>query len=62
MGKHAGNPDPNQASTMLGIEWDRMSPDQKAFEFDESYANPDSYARENFPHEANGGTGGTHRA
>lgn len=62
MGRHSGQPDPKQHQTMQGIEWDRMSAEQKGFEFDESYDHPDSYARENFPKEANGGTGGAHRA
>lgn len=56
MGKHSGKQEQEKTGTELGIPFEQMSPDQKGFEFDESYDHPLSYARENFPKEARSGT------
>lgn len=62
MGKHSDpTQPPEKIGTELGIPFEDMSPDQKAFEFDESLDHPLSYARENFPREARSGTPGDPR-
>ena len=56
MAKHKGKNEAQQG-TGAGVAWDKLTPEQKATEFDASHSNPVGYAMKNFkPAKAGDGT------